>query len=322
MVEVLVALGESDAAMSELDAIEAEMAGSPEVLEMVRIRNAALQGKFDAPAGEVLPASAGAEDEVVEIEIEAEEADQADAESRGDALMSAGDLQGAMAAYQQALAEDPTNEEVLMKLGELVAGEGANEGADAGADEGADEGAAQDAAAEPADLPAEALAPVESPDDEAADSDMPDFKSIFKGAASPAPASAPAAPPAAPPAVAAGDDALGEARARLMVGLYEEAAQCLDGRGDLLSATVRGEALMYCGKAADGRKPLRRALDDAAETDAGYTEALWILARLQAIAGRGKAAVRTLDDLADLEPGYRAVEVAALRGGITLLKGR
>jgi hypothetical protein len=168
------------------------------------------------------------------------------------------------------------------------------------------------------ELPAEALSPVEAPDEEAADADMPDFQSIFKGAASPAPASA----AAAPPVVAAGNDALGEARARLLVGLYDEAAQCLDGRSDLISATLRGEARMYGGKAADGRKTLRRALDDATETDDGYTEALWILARLQAMAGRARAAVRTLDDLADLEPGYRAVEVVALRDGITLLKGR
>ena len=78
---------------------------------------------------------------------------------------------------------------------------------------------------------------------------------------------------------------------------------------------------MMAGEADAGRKALRRVLDDSAESDAGYSEALWILARLQAIAGKGKAAGRTLDDLEDRDSDYRAVEIIALRKGIAVLKG-
>jgi hypothetical protein len=104
--------------------------------------------------------------------------------------------------------------------------------------------------------------------------------------------------------------------------MYDEAIALGKEQDDLVSAVLCAEARARNGTEAAGRKALRRALDDAGEGDAGYAEALWVLARLQAVTGKAKAAVRTLDDLEDFDSAYRSAEVQALRHGIELLKGR
>ncbi len=316
MVEVLVELEDLDGAIGELGALEVDGVEDQGILEAVRTRTGALKGDFDAPEGVApgafTPSSDDDEDEeeVVSIDIEDDEdldADSDGPEARGDALAAAGDTQGAMAAYQQALASDPANEEILIKLGEILGGDD-------------DEGEAEE---EVDELPAEALSPVA--DDDAAGEDMPDFQSIFEAGEPVGPGAAPPAGPAKTPVpvpAVQGGDAAAEVRARLLVGMYDEAIALGKEQDDLVSAVLCAEARARNGTEAAGRKALRRALDDAGEGDAGYAEALWVLARLQAVTGKAKAAVRTLDDLEDFDSAYRSAEVQALRHGIELLKGR
>jgi len=312
LVEVLVQLEDNEAALEELGSIEVDAAGDAGVLDAVRTRAGALKGEFDSPEGSVLAEEPEVEEEVVELDIEDEDGedeapalgDDVDMEAQGDALVAAGDSAGAMAAYQKALAADPTNEEVLMKLGELVAG-------------GDDEEDDVEDEPTPVDLPHDALSPVDE------GGDMPDFQSIFKSGQG-ASSSSPSAPttPAAPAPVVSGGDSVETARAHLLMGQYDEAIALLSASGDLNSAVLCAQARMHSGDPAGARKTLRRALDDSSDTDAAAAEALWWLARLQAVTGKAKAAVRTLDDLEDLDSGHRSVEVVALRRGIELLKGR
>ena len=116
-----------------------------------------LRGDFDSLGTGVEPAEIEMsiemddeeEEEEVSLDMEEEEdetptsdsasVDGTDHESEGDRLVAEGDSEGAIAAYQAALESDPTNESVLMKLGELFA-------ADAG---------------EVQEMPMESLAPIE-----------------------------------------------------------------------------------------------------------------------------------------------------------------
>jgi tetratricopeptide (TPR) repeat protein len=297
MVEVLVILEDSAGALEELAALETGAGDAQNVVEQVQCRAAALRGEFDVLVGGPVGSEAEPE-EGVEIDLEDEGAgtvaESGDPEAQGDALAAAGDIQGAMMAYQRALAADPTNEEVLMKLGEIVAG--------------------GDDSDEPE---SETVASAPEVNETSANADMPDFGNILQGGAPARPAA-----PVAPVAVSAGADVHVQARSRILVGLYAEAVALVEGQTDLLSAVLCGEARIYLGEANVGRKALRRVLDECAETDAGYTEALWVLSRLQVLAGKRKAAGRTLNDLEDIEESYRAVEVHALRAGLALLQGQ
>jgi len=300
LVEILVDLADVDAATAEAGAMLNDWVGDPIVVESLQIRRAALKGEFDAP-------DPAADEEVLELELELEDEeaeeenqevslaslDELGLEARGDALLAAGDTDGAIAAYREVLAADPADQAVLMKLGEVIAG----------------------AEEEPIDLPAEVVDSIPG-DAPAADEDMPDFQSIFK-AESPAGAKAAASPPDL-----SGDEAVAEARAYVLAGMFEQAIAVLQGKEDLASSVVCAQATALGGEPAKGRTLLRRSLDDASEGAPGYTEALWVLAGLQARTGKAKAAQRTLDDLVDVDSKYRSVEVDALRRGITLLLQR
>ncbi len=317
LVETLTELGNLNGALEELSALEVVAAEDTVVLNAVRTRAGALKGDFDEAEADALPpAEAELEaEEVVELELEIEDEDEEEddaapvaaegsVEARADALAAAGAIEAAVAAYQEVLTRDPGNTDVLTKLGALVAG---------------DEEDAPPEAEEPFDLPAEALSPVAQEAEVV--SDMPDFQSIFAEQGAQPTAGPPAAAPD-PTSAIAGDEVAVEARALLLVGLYDEVIEQVKDQQDLVSAVMCAEARSRLGDPAKARKSLRRALDDASEKDPGHPEALWVLACLQAVTGKGKAAGRTLDDLEDLELGYRSVEIAALRRGIAVLKGR
>jgi tetratricopeptide (TPR) repeat protein len=135
LAEVYAQLGEVDAAVKELTAI------SGIETEDIATRIAVLTGDLDATGtDEAAPVDVEIEMEEEEMELEMDDDDDVvediepdaieevsqsatggDQESEGDRLAAAGDTDGAIAAYQQALDSDPTNEGVLMKLGELFA---------------------------------------------------------------------------------------------------------------------------------------------------------------------------------------------------------
>jgi tetratricopeptide (TPR) repeat protein len=135
LAEVYAQLGEVDAAVKELKAI------SGIDTEDIATRIAVLTGDLDAiESDEAAPVDVEIDMEEEEMELEMDDDEDVveaiepeaieevppspadgDQESEGDRLAAAGDTDGAIAAYQQALDSDPTNEGVLMKLGELFA---------------------------------------------------------------------------------------------------------------------------------------------------------------------------------------------------------
>ena len=154
MAEVLAQLDDVSGAIAEMEAIS----GGDEIRSDIATRVLVLRGDFDSLGTGVEPAEIEMsiemddeeEEEEVSLDMEEEEdetptsdsasVDGTDHESEGDRLVAEGDSEGAIAAYQAALESDPTNESVLMKLGELFA-------ADAG---------------EVQEMPMESLAPIES----------------------------------------------------------------------------------------------------------------------------------------------------------------
>jgi tetratricopeptide (TPR) repeat protein len=133
LAEVHAQLGDVEAALTELSQIAGD--GSTDVQTRISV----LKGNLDGLAEDVDAAPVEMEidvdDEEMELEMDEEEAmDEVpepltggtgepgvDHESEGDRLAAAGDTNAAIAAYQAALESDPTNESVLMKLGELFA---------------------------------------------------------------------------------------------------------------------------------------------------------------------------------------------------------
>ena len=132
-------------------------------------------------------------------------------EEEGDRLAAEGDREGAIVAYQKALESDPSNEEILMKLGEIIA-----MGDDA-----------------PDELPMEALEPVSSV---SGGGNLSGFGGIVERTASaPSASSGVTAPPI--------DPEYQGLRGLLMLGKVDIVGERIDGREDLLAACLQAEIL-------------------------------------------------------------------------------
>jgi tetratricopeptide (TPR) repeat protein len=99
----------------------------------------------------------------------------------------------------------------------------------------------------------------------------------------------------------------------LAVGAWDVALELVEA--DLTLPARAVAALAQAGKGdVDGAlSALRDALDDAADTEPGFRGALLDLAALQVRAGKHRAALRSLDELAGLDPSFRPGDVAAAR---------
>lgn len=110
-------------------------------------------------------------------------------------------------------------------------------------------------------------------------------------------------------------DRVHEARSLVEVGMYADAVPLVEDLPELEARVVLALALKGLGDTARAVDVLRDATNDAAETDAGYTEALFELSALYAVTGKHRAALRLLEELIDLDPAYRREAVdARLRG--------
>lgn len=118
------------------------------------------------------------------------------------------------------------------------------------------------------------------------------------------------------------DHGLDEARALVAVGLFNEARDRLQGRSDLRSIDVLARALWGVGDVGTASERLRAAVADAGEQDAGYLDALWTLAQLDARLRKSRSALRLLGELADLDENFRREEVADLKRGVEMLLKR
>lgn len=146
---------------------------------------------------------------------------------------------------------------------------------------------------------------------------MPSFTDVFGPGGSDT-----SSTPSARPAALADDQTLADARALLAVGRYADARERLRGRTDLLAVLILARANHESGDHPGALRGLQDAVDEAHENDAGYLDALLLLARFDAIAGKNKAALRILNELDDHDPTWRADEAADLRRGLELMGKR
>lgn len=152
--------------------------------------------------------------------------------------------------------------------------------------------------------------------------------SFFADVLAPAPAAAPAPAPAGRAAPASAPrSALGtalpaaalDALALLRVGAVEAAGRAARGDRGLHGERLLARALAAGGDSAGALRGLQDAVDESAEADAGYAEALIELAALHAQAAKYKRAQRLLDEATDL--GGDPDEIALVRRAVSLLGG-
>jgi tetratricopeptide (TPR) repeat protein len=304
LAEVLAEMGEIESAIAEMDKIDA----GDDAKVHVSTRVLVLRGDYDSLGAGNEEVSDDVDIEVeyqdgeddIEIEIEVDDSDDGideeatsadgDHEAEGDRLAATGDLDAAQAAYRMALDSDPVNEEVLRKLGELIARSEPDE--------------------EPMDMPVEAmedLSPMGGP------SGMPDFKNIMDGRAAESSAPVPSSP-----AHEVDPDILG-GQGLILLGMYEEVESRFDGREDLPVVALLAEIACLRGDVKTARRVLREAMDEVDEDGKGYAEGLWGLARYAAMSGKSRTALRLLGELETLAPGYRSSDVAAFKKAIDIL---
>lgn len=206
--------------------------------------------------------------------------------ARGDRLAAAGDLPGAMLAWREALAADPLNEEVLARIASLRSA----------------------SRAAPAPPPAPAAETFEEIDPDAFVDDLEPEDEEHPAAA----ALWGAAPAATTPE---------DARALLAIGRHPQALEALAGLATLEARVV--EALVHrgAGDLSRAMDVLRDATNNAAEDDPAYPEALFELAGLYTETQKHRSAQRLLEELSDLFPDYRPVDVKARLRGVQLVTG-
>lgn len=144
----------------------------------------------------------------------------------------------------------------------------------------------------------------------------PDFSDIFGGpltAAAPSTA-ARASTPAEFPA------GLDDVRALLLVGALDRAEAALVGARGLGAAILHQQILLRRGKPNEALDRMRDAVDDAAEGDPLFKDALFALSKLSAEAGKLRGALRLLDEIEDLDSSWRTDDVALVRRGVGLLR--
>ncbi len=114
---------------------------------------------------------------------------------------------------------------------------------------------------------------------------------------------------------------LEEARSLVAVGMWADALALLEGAATLEGEVLRAQAIRGRGDVVGALDGLRGAVNDAAESDPAYADALFELSALYTATGKHRAAVRLLEELRDLDPSYRSSDVEArLRGLQKLLK--
>jgi tetratricopeptide (TPR) repeat protein len=287
LAEVLAQLGEVDSAIAEMKAI-----ALAEAQDDIQTRVLVLQENFNALKGDGVP------EEEVEMEISMDEEEQAqeaaageavsaapdaaEGEAEGDRLAAAGDKDAAIAAYQKALENDPSNEAVLMKLGELFASAGG---------------------AEPVNLPMDAIQEMEPA------AGYSGFESF--GAKEPAQAVTSSLEL---------DPAYLAIRGQIMMGETDAAQSAADERDDLLGACAMAEILANQGDAKKARRVLQEKMDEVDEDVPGFPEGLWGLARIAAMLGKVRTTARLLREMEALAPGHRASDVSILCAGMDAKK--
>jgi hypothetical protein len=220
-----------------------------------------------------------------------------------------------MALYRKALEGDPANERVLMKIGELLS-----------APRTPSEDKTSAAPEPPKPKPAPKALPTSTPVAKPAPAAG---KSVEARKPNPAPTPS---PDARGVETSVDEDATGledlsddelrvlQARAWMAVFQYRDAIDSVHGVNGLAAIVVRSDAKRFVSQAGEGCASLQLALAEASESDPAYPEALWVLSSLYLAVGKPKTAKRLLLELEELDPGYRAEDVANRLRGLGMLE--
>jgi tetratricopeptide (TPR) repeat protein len=250
-------------------------------------------------------------------------------EADADRFAAEGRTSEAMALYRKALEGDPANERVLMKIGELLSGDPRR--------------APETRTALVTEPPGQPTPPNAGTAPKALPPSAPIAKAI-PAAAKPVEAPRPKASPipdAAPPARQDADVEMSfdeepsgsqleelsdnelrvlQARAWMAVFQYKDAIDAVHGVNGLAAIVVRSDAKRFVSQASEACASLQLALAEASENDPAYREALWVLSSCYLAVGKPKPAKRLLLELEELDPRYRADDVANRLRGLGMLE--
>lgn len=211
-------------------------------------------------------------------------------EAVGDALVHEGRSAEAIAAYRRALAADPSNTELLLKIGELM--------------NSARAPVSVATPVEPPVTPQPLEVPLSMPGDGISFSLDGSFAEVDGDA------------------LDAMTDTISDARAMVCVGMFDEALGLLRGNDDVESLVVQALAARGLGRADSVIGRLERAVQVGGEHHPAYVEAMWELAGAYLVRKKAGNAERLLDEIAQLDPTWRTIEMSARRRGIELLRQR
>jgi predicted Zn-dependent protease len=257
--------------------------------------------------------------------------------ARAEALVAEGDLDAAIAAFQDAFREDPLNDEILMRIAEVrrqqrqardepaptelsPSDEGdIDEPGPSDDDELGDLGFGATAqgggrGSEGAPL----IAGIGQPGSSATGASPGRWKDLLGGGKKPA---APETESRSEPEFVEVDSVDPEtAWALLAVERYQQALDQARGFTGLMGRWLEARALAGLGQDDKALSVLRDALEEADEGHAVYPEALHLLALLQMRHGRNRAALRVARELHADFPDFRSDEISALIRGLAILR--
>lgn len=299
--ELLIALDRKDQGVSVLRQVSPD---NDSVAADLRLRLEVLGvGRSSQPA--TAPAPADVDEELVDddatdadaaqAQAQADEAsepavDTAALEAEADRLADEGNTEAAIGLYRKVLTVDPTNMDVLRRIGELMTS-----------------GASSRRPAQ-----REAAIAVES-EPVALSVPEPTFDGVNFGEAF---------SEVDPDALDSLDSLIYDARALVACGLYEDAQDKLRGQDDLEAQVVHALASRGLGRLEGAQTRLERAVQGGAEHHPAYIEALWELAGVYLLRHKLGNAERILDEAEQLDPTFRSAEMAVRRRGIDLLRQR
>jgi len=112
---------------------------------------------------------------------------------------------------------------------------------------------------------------------------------------------------------------LDKARTLVAVGQADAALALVRDLSGLGARVIEAQAWRVANDVSRALEVLREATNDAADTDEAYPEALFELAGLYTATQKHRSALRLLEELRDLSPGFRTVDVEARIRGLQMI---
>ena len=313
LIEALIAQGEKDMAISELQSFGVTDVDVHEDINS-KLLSLGVQVDSDDDIVDDLLEDDLMDDDLMEDDLVEDEEliddDQAsgpsvtDLEHQAEELVANGKIDAAIEVYGQILDLDPDHNSALLRIGELMSRSPTD--TDDVSDDLLEDGDFTDI--QPDDFSFELGNRFEDIDQQEEQNAATSSNSMSFAKESPA------------AAVSVDDDEiLFNARAHLMVAMRRKAIKQLAGRTDLAAMCIVATAKFELDDLKEARNLIQDAIDDSSEDDPAYPEALWVLAKIYTEQERIRPALRTLNELESIAPGFRTRDVKAWKHGLDLL---